>query len=532
MAEIEEQNKETYEANPNQKVYDTPHVVDHLVDVVEIYFAEKKKKFKWVSKEETYTVNKGGKITDVKKKYTDKFKTEKKTVQNLTTDPDHTNALNPKDQIKVSWEEQEEDGFELIKIPKVIVGKKIFIVVRCTGDNAKLTVQINENKLANTEAVYDGQVKFLIGEEEKDKVEFYITKDKNEYSQEITLRPKSDEDFKKLVEKYQKRTDKNAFLYLKGEVTETSDEIKFPDETHEFLNKDKERLEVSGTLCYCDRDITVEEFKQIIKEMRVSEKITSTTIFTESNCTLPDAEKTYEKLTEEYNKTCKKHKINTCIRKIHFFAQTYWEADRFRTTLEYSSGEYLNPDKHDDARSNGNTDEGDGPRYKGRGLMQLTWRGTYKSYFDEVSTANPELVENKTTSELLDRKETFEEKYYYFETDAKTKKKVKKSTTYKVDGASFVGSKIELAVDSAGWFWNSYKKVSYSKASTRKLYQEILNKNLNEVADFGDKYTDVISKFVNGGGNGLSNRKTYYEKLRDNVFKIKEECINYDKIKK
>ncbi|MBC8643177.1 hypothetical protein H9W95_00845 [Flavobacterium lindanitolerans] len=44
MAQSEEQNNESYSANPNQKVYDTPHVVDHLVDVIAIYFAEKKRR--------------------------------------------------------------------------------------------------------------------------------------------------------------------------------------------------------------------------------------------------------------------------------------------------------------------------------------------------------------------------------------------------------------------------------------------------------------------------------------------------------
>lgn len=154
MAQSEEQNNESYSANPNQKVYDTPHVVDHLVDVITIYFAEKKKKFKWTPKEETYTVNKGGKIADVKKKYADTFKTEKKTVRNLAADPDHTAALKPNDQIKITWEEQEDDGFEMVKIPKATIGKKVYIVANCHGDKAKLTVQINENKLANPEAVY------------------------------------------------------------------------------------------------------------------------------------------------------------------------------------------------------------------------------------------------------------------------------------------------------------------------------------------------------------------------------------------
>lgn len=261
----EEQNSESYSANPNQKVYDTPHVVDHLVDVIAIYFAEKKKKFKWVPKDETYTVNKGGKIADIKKIFTDKFKKEKKTVQNLKTDPDHTAALKPKDEVKVTWDEQEEDGFEYVKIPKAKYGKPVFIVAKCNGDNGKLTVEINENKLSNPEAVYENPVKFLIGETESAKVEFTLSKDKNEYLQEIILKPKSEESHKKLVENFGKRTDKNAFLYLKGEVSGTQDEIKFPDETKEFLNKDNDRFEVF----YCDCG---EKYKNDIECTRYGKK--------------------------------------------------------------------------------------------------------------------------------------------------------------------------------------------------------------------------------------------------------------------
>lgn len=248
MAETQ-QNNSSYSANPNQKVYDTPHQVDHQVDVLEIYFAEKRKKFKWTPKEETYTVKSGGKIADVKKKFTTRFKDEKKVTRNLTTDPDHTDALKPKDQIKVTWEEQEDDGFELVKIPKINYSKNVFVVARCNGASGKLKIEINENKLAHPENVFDTPVKFLIGEEEKTKIEFTLSKDKNEYSQEIKLRPKSDEDHKKVAEKYDKRTEKKAFLFFKGDVAETQDEVKFPDETKEFLNQETTRFQV--TYCGC-----------------------------------------------------------------------------------------------------------------------------------------------------------------------------------------------------------------------------------------------------------------------------------------
>lgn len=243
------ENNQSYSANPNQKVYDTPHLVDHQVDVVAIYFAEKKKKFKWVAKEETYTVKSGGKITDVKKKFTDRFASEKKTTRNLTTDPDHTNALKPNDQIKVTWEEREDDGFELVKISKVNYAKKVFVVAKCNGQSGKLSIEIHENKLANPEAVFDTPVKFLIGETENTKIEFAISKDKSEYSQEITLKPKSDADHKKVVANFDKRTEKKAFLFFKADVTETQDEIKFPDATKEFLSQEADRFQV--TYCGC-----------------------------------------------------------------------------------------------------------------------------------------------------------------------------------------------------------------------------------------------------------------------------------------
>lgn len=252
------ENNQSYSANPNQKVYDTPHQIDHLVDVVDIYFAEERKKFKWVQKEETYTVKKGGKIADVKNIYTKKFADEKKNARNVTTDPDHANPLNPNDQIKITWEEREEDGVELVKISKIHYAKKVYVVAKCNGQSGKLTIEINENRLAHPEAVFDIPVKFLIGEDEKTKIEFKISRDKTEYSQEITLKPKSDEDHKKIAANFDKRNEKKAHLFFKADVTETQDEVKFPDATKEFLNQETTRFQVS--YCGCAEYVIVNGF--------------------------------------------------------------------------------------------------------------------------------------------------------------------------------------------------------------------------------------------------------------------------------
>ncbi|WP_143470963.1 glycoside hydrolase family 19 protein [Labilibaculum manganireducens] len=238
--------------------------------------------------------------------------------------------------------------------------------------------------------------------------------------------------------------------------------------------------------------------------MRDSENITSYDIFTSSNCPLSSDDKNYKKLTEELNKAMKRYNINSCTRKAHFIAQCYWESDRLKTTLEYSSGSYLNLGQHSDAETNGNTIDGDGPRYKGRGLMQLTWRNNQKSYFDYLLGEDENIKGKTNIDQLMDRSNIYEEKYI---SNGVT-------TICNVDYAGLIANELYYSIDSAGWFWNVHRKYK--------------SKNLNYYADFGEKYANRISRLVNGGGNGLSERKEYLKKLYEKVFNL-EKCISYDK---
>jgi putative chitinase len=73
--------------------------------------------------------------------------------------------------------------------------------------------------------------------------------------------------------------------------------------------------------------------------------------------------------------TLEAYEINTRLRIAHFLGQTCQESAGFRTTEEFASGV-----AYEKRKDLGNVKPGDGPRYKGRGLLQLTGRANYHEY--------------------------------------------------------------------------------------------------------------------------------------------------------
>lgn len=140
--------------------------------------------------------------------------------------------------------------------------------------------------------------------------------------------------------------------------------------------------------------------------------------------------------------------INTRLRICHFIAQIAHESGELRYTEEIASGA-----AYEGRKDLGNTQKGDGVRFKGRGLIQLTGHNNYKAY-------NDYLVRNGMKVDLLKTPELL---------------------------AKPLG-----ATKSAMWFWNTH--------------------NLNAYADRDDILT--ITRKINGGTNGLTQRKLYYQRAK------------------
>lgn len=142
--------------------------------------------------------------------------------------------------------------------------------------------------------------------------------------------------------------------------------------------------------------------------------------------------------------------INTLLRKRHFLAQVAHESGSFQYVREIASGAAY--DTGAKAKMLGNTPEadGDGQKYKGRGLIQVTGKANYQAcsialFGDKRLMDKPELLELP-----------------------------------------------EWAAKSACWYWESH--------------------GLNKLADTDS--IEAVTRRVNGGHNGLDSRKAHYERAK------------------
>ncbi|QYS89556.1 glycoside hydrolase family 19 protein [Flavobacterium davisii] len=157
------------------------------------------------------------------------------------------------------------------------------------------------------------------------------------------------------------------------------------------------------------------------------------------------------------------YNINSCKRKLHFLAQVRHESGEFVYQEEIASGS-----AYEGREDLGNTEKGDGIKFKGRGLIQITGRKNYTnygSYKGENFTTTPN---NKKLGEL------------------------------------------PYCVDSAGWYWSKNLSI-----------------DLNDYADKDDII--YITYRINGGYNGyLDDRKPKLIEMIKSINCEKTKFENYD----
>lgn len=89
---------------------------------------------------------------------------------------------------------------------------------------------------------------------------------------------------------------------------------------------------------------------------------------------------------------CIRYGIALPLEKAHLLGQVAHESDGFRTAEEYASGK-----AYEGRADLGNTQPGDGVRFKGRGLIQITGRANYTAYSkwkygDDRAVRNPAML--------------------------------------------------------------------------------------------------------------------------------------------
>jgi putative chitinase len=171
------------------------------------------------------------------------------------------------------------------------------------------------------------------------------------------------------------------------------------------------------------------------------------------------AKKFYPYILETFDK----YNINTPIRQLCFLAQVGHESGGLYYTEEIASGA-----AYEGRADLGNTVSGDGKRFKGRGLIQITGRSNYtklKNAFGVDLIGTPNLLGGIN---------------------------VKKCT----------GVQLKNAALSAGWFWDSKKLNDLADKIdiTKKLSAGSANRT-NFIK---------ITRLINGGENGLEDRLSRY----------------------
>lgn len=159
------------------------------------------------------------------------------------------------------------------------------------------------------------------------------------------------------------------------------------------------------------------------------------------------SESVLQKFIEPLNRLMPKYGIDTALRVRHFIAQVAHESGCFNYTRELASGKDYDTGRLAARLGNSPEPDGDGQKYKGRGLIQITGRANYAKVSEALLGQEFALINDPALLESA-----------------------------------------EFAVSSACWFWKE--------------------KNLNAFADKDNLL--AVTKRINGGTNGIQHRIELY----------------------
>ncbi|KAB1069278.1 peptidoglycan-binding protein [Methylobacterium planeticum] len=159
------------------------------------------------------------------------------------------------------------------------------------------------------------------------------------------------------------------------------------------------------------------------------------------------------KIAESFNPLAAPFGLTTPLRQAHFFAQLAHESAGFKYVREVW-GPTAAQKRYEGRKDLGNTQAGDGSRYRGRGPIQITGRDNYRAFTAWIQCRYPEAPDFEAEPEKLEE--------------------------------------FPWALMAAFWFWDT--------------------RGLNALADADDVV--AVTKKINGGTNGLADRKAALKRAK------------------